>query len=346
MKRATGGRPPRTNAATPKSGIARVVHNFGKFYEQSFETSDEETACPVRQRELHPSSFPFCGLRHAYSLLKDGRQQIKETSLLFHYFTSVGTTVHSVMQEWVHKVAHRSDRPKNMDVLGDWKCTSCGHVHEFTTYTDCEKCGSSTQYEELGVKFGKFIVGHVDGLVRYKTKNGYRYYVIDYKTTSTHAVRTHQTTGSKFPYLTNRKQIESYCALLEHKYGIRIDGWMLIYIARDNPKGAYVIVGDEVSDKRRAMLGRRMKKYDRHFGIANWLQSEEDLLLLAREKPCPSAKYYNKEMHDEYDQCPLSSARMCWSPSLESHLVKVYRKSEYAAQLADKSQPSGKKIVR
>lgn len=313
--------------------IRQVIHAFETHYRMAFDTTEQLPADLKRSTELHPSSFPYCGLRHAYDRLKHGDPTTYEWALSSDYFTSVGTAVHTVMQEWVSKTRFRSTKAGarhvlRSDFIGDWKCAnrSCGHLREKSQYRHCPKCGSAMHYEELGVKFGKYICGHTDGVFLVGSRNNA--YIVDYKTTSSYAVRQHQQTGNKFPYGYNVAQIKTYCALIEKKYGFKIRGWLLVYISRDNPQGSFAVVGDSFTEKYHIEELARLKQYDKHFGLARFLSSLTDLKTLYKEKPCPSHAWYKENQHNEYSPCPLAESEMCFSPAITKHLIKVYKKSD------------------
>lgn len=150
-----------------------------------------------RSVELHPSSYPYCGLRQIYRDLKG----IKAEPMDFYgeYYTSLGTLKHELMQKYLGR---------GKKILGDWKCLDCDYRMKLTTYKKCPKCQSvRLLYEEIGIKFGKWTHGHIDGVVQINGK----WYVIDYKTTSTKKNAEHRKTGKVYPYGYNVAQISSYC---------------------------------------------------------------------------------------------------------------------------------------
>ena len=295
-----------------------VIAAFTKHYQAGYSNLIlTEPVDPKRIEELHPSSFPYCGLRHAYEQLKWGEPETRSLDLAGSYFTTIGTSVHLVMQNWLGKV-HMHRKVKGA-VLGNWHCPSCDKITaKAVTYTDCPACGSETEYSELEVKFGKRICGKLDGVYQILGKN----YVFDYKTTSTYGVNDHKSRGNKYPYRGNRKQIEAYCVLLEQEYGIDVSGWVLAYLARDNPKYSYAIVGEEMTAAKKANTLKRMHIYDRHFELVRNI-NEKNLQTVMREKPCKSDAYYWQHMHDNFNPCPLSENGKCWSVNAEKNMLKM-----------------------
>lgn len=276
-----------------------------------------------RHLELHPSSFPYCGLRHAFRLLTNAPKQ--DMDFYGEYYTSLGTMAHELMQKYL-------GRGKRM--LGDWKCHDCGKTTAFSTYAPCPKCRSpNMHYEELGIKFGKWTHGHVDGVVKVNGK----WYVLDYKTTSTKNNAEHRAKGNKYPYKGNLAQVTAYICYLEAMYDIEIDGWMLIYVTRDSSFRDYVIVGDLVTEKQKAKTLEKLQRYDDHFGKV--MKIKDDLQLkyfkrLVQEKPCESLKAYKAEMHDGYNWCELAKDGTCFdSRKLRVMLGNLVNKKEGRPQI-------------
>lgn len=267
------------------------IVDFTRYYNKQFRQVHLEPVSHKRLSELHPSSFPFCALRTWYSWACEG--EIAETSemeAMGIYYTRIGTIFHSVAQ----KVLGRGNR-----ILGDWTCPNCKHVEKFSTESTCPKCESVMDYEELGVYFGKHIVGHCDGL--FKVDGGY--IVIDYKTTSILNI-TRNRKKRIFPYKSNVSQIESYCYLLAKQYKINILGWILVYCSRDNPVKNKVITGRSLSKEDKIRISSRVHLYDRHYGIILRASTLKDLSVVVREKPC---KAFEDLEHIEtvYSECPL-----------------------------------------
>ncbi len=150
-----------------------------------------------REGELHPSSYPFCGLEHGWNILNKVQQ--KPMDYMGNFYTGLGTFMHELMQRQFGR---------GKQILGDWKCLECGKKKKLTFYSRCKRCGSEhVEYEELLIKFKKYTVGHVDGVVELDGK----LWVIDYKSTSVKNNNKHRETGTQYPYKKNTAQIKSYC---------------------------------------------------------------------------------------------------------------------------------------
>ena len=97
-----------------------------------FDVEKMVTVDPSRVNELHPSSFPYCGLRQAMHEVIEGEPEGEDNlPTQMDFYVSIGTIVH----EWVqHRIsrAHKLDKLKDITYyfVGDWKCTNrkCGIV--------------------------------------------------------------------------------------------------------------------------------------------------------------------------------------------------------------------------
>ena len=271
------------------------IREFDAYFKKQFRTSKEVAADHQRLHELHPSSFPFCGLRQFYFWSTMGAEipKVRDEETTMSYYTSVGTTVHLVLQDML-------GRGKRM--LGDWTCLNkaCKHKVKLSSQHICPKCGSAMRYDELGVKHGRHIVGHVDGVFKYREG----YILVDYKTTSAKKVAQHRQTRRLFPYEYNIRQIESYGTLVQKQYGINILGWMLVYVSRDNPSWDYVVTGRALTLEQKRIIWTRMKTYDKHYHLALHAHSLPTVKDLVLEKPC-KVEADLKFIETPYDKCPL-----------------------------------------
>lgn len=280
--------------------IADLKHYIKEHTSKIYVVPDNPNS--TRHLELHPSSYPYCGLRHAWRDLKG----IPREPMDFYgeYYTSLGTMKHELMQKYLGK---------GKRILGDWTCLNkeCGHKIAFTTYKPCPKCKSKEmQYEELGIKFGKWTHGHIDGVVQINGK----WFVLDYKTTGTKKNEKHRLTKNVYPNPYNVAQIESYVVYLEAAFDIKIEGWLLIYVSRDSSFRDYEIVGELVSEAQKKKLLAKMTRYDKHFGKVMKLKKDLQLKYfkdLVLEKPCANLAQYKKDMHS-YNWCELAKSGVCF----------------------------------
>lgn len=124
-----------------------------------------------REGELHPSSFPFCGLRYAYELQHREEDPVIMQNFGSDYFLNAGTVFHSAVQNWIGRGG---------DIVGTWKCLACKYETKPRTWLPkCPKCESvHLEYQELGGKWGKHVSWHSDGVFKQPNK---KLWVIDYK---------------------------------------------------------------------------------------------------------------------------------------------------------------------
>jgi hypothetical protein len=182
------------------------------------------------------------------------------------------------------------------------------------------------EYQELGIKWGKFIVGHVDGLFLLKIQN--KFYVLDYKTSSVDRINEHyRTGGTYFPYKGNVAQITSYCVLLEELYDVKIRGWFLMYASRDNPFKYNVITGDSISVKQKGVLKRKLQRWDKEFGLVFSAKTFAQVKPIIEKKPCATHQQYMKKMHNDFNRCPLDETGLCYGPKLEFVIQRLIERS-------------------
>lgn len=288
-----------TGALVP---IRRIQREFGTYYtEQMLREHPDKT--PERPDALRVSGFPYCGLKHAYMRLTK-HLEVKMAGFGAQFYTGVGTVTHEVVQGFL---GHGGK------MYGIWNCTTkgCGGRREFSKNNKCPRCSAVMAYEEFTVKAFRNVSGHLDGV--YKSKNG-EWWVVDYKTCSVR-VLGQQAVERTLPYHHNVCQIRAYCALLETIYEVKISGWLLHYLARDDPARAHATLGARVTTKEKARELQKIKGWDKHFGLVmkKPVIDLNTLYLLAEEKPCKDRAYYDRQ-YATYNPCPLSKGGMCFAP--------------------------------
>ncbi len=149
-------------------------------------------------------------------------------------------------------------------------------------------------------------------------------FIPTHNTTSPAKNEKHRKFKNVYPYKKNKAQIESYTVYVEQEYDIKISGWMLIYVSRDNNFKDYVIVGDTVSEKRKAELLKKYTRDDKLFGIVLKLRKGYDWerwSKLIKYKPCATNAEYKEKMH-EYDMCELAKDGTCFNKKRLQNAVK------------------------
>lgn len=283
-------------------------------------TKQEQAQWLKRDRELHPSSFPYCGLRDAYERLerRDNDFMIP-ISFANDFFLNVGTVAHTALQRWVGR---------NRKIVGNWICGRCKFIHQVQIRPrKCSKCRAKDfDYEELGGQYRRYVFWHTDGL--YKDKRS-EYWVIDYKTSTKAQIEKHREKGNVFPYNTNKIQIETYAILLAKKLGIKIRGWILIYVSRDNPNYMFEHVGGEMDSDRREVVEKHLKTSDKIFPIVLEATTSSKFDELRKVKLCSSMRYYEKNVHSYFSECPLAKRECCFDKErLKAKIGKALRKYE------------------
>lgn len=262
------------------------------------------------KRGLRPSGFPYCGLKDLFDLQQGGK--IIEAGFTLDYYGGVGTAAHRVFQKYMGLTGL---------VVGNWKC-SCGNTTKWSTNNICS-CGLPMEYEEVFVSNGS-IRGFIDCILFIAGK----YYVLDYKTSSVKKLTDHRLLGNVYPIPANKSQVLSYCANLERQNNITIEGWMLIYIARDNPND-FVIECGEFNSTNRISQKQLMIRYNRHYSIAGRINKEgvsiddPDLHELIKNKCCSSYEEY-KEIFGPYGDCLLGNSQVCFH---KKRLLRILKES-------------------
>lgn len=263
-----------------------------------------------RDAELHPSSFPFCGLRDAYERLTRSEDPVVQQNFSSDFYLNCGTVTHTASQNWLGK---------SKRLIGTWVCEACGNTRAFGPRPKVCRCGSvRIKYEELGGVDGE-ISWHTDGLFFY---NG-EYWLIDFKTSSTYAIEKanearKQGKKADLPYAKNVFQIESYTVLVERKYNIKITGWLLIYMARDKPNSVWsyhqYVVGKQLTDARREQLWERINKFESSFKISKRAREYPVQVFkkMIPAKLCGDKEFYETYVKSPFEECPLGDC--CFKP--------------------------------
>lgn len=96
------------------------------------------------------------------------------------------------------------------------------------------------------------------------------------------------------------------CALVEELFGIKISGWILAYIPRDNPiTTIYPAIG-LVSEKEKQHRLEILRGYDTHYGIIAKPLTQKSIIKLVEEKPCKNYDQYESE-YQGHNGCPLAA---------------------------------------
>jgi hypothetical protein len=240
-----------------------------------------------RLPELRPSQFPICPILN-YVRYETGHDL---ASSLKDYFCGVGTATHSVVQYWMGYSGR---------LLGDWRCLSCGFERKNTRRNICKKCRVGMEYVEFEVAY-KGVTGHVDTVFLLDPEESDDVWVVDYKTSSKERVRN----GHKyFPYVSNMRQLCGYAYILKVAYKMKVKGFSLLYIARDNPLATYEVpvkFTPEIEAKGKSIVTAEVKR----FRAGERAFADKDLRIAYEHKPCRDLEHYDALM-GEYKKCPFT----------------------------------------
>ena len=241
-----------------------------------------------RIKFLRPSQLPFCPVGFYVSHATQG--MVSTLNMLGAYYTSVGTTVHEVVQKYISPSGR---------FLADWQCRQCGKRHRLTTKSEC--CDFTMDYHEVQINH-KGVVGHIDAI--FQDAQG-RYWILDFKTCTVSGSGYKQ----KSPGATYREQVETYAYMLYKQYGIKVEGVMLMFIPRDDPTKPTVWV-KLVDAKDFKRIGARIKAYKQMHKEALNAETLSEALALA-----------------EWGRCKGDWCKTCKSGlSLKSQLRAAYKR--------------------
>lgn len=217
-----------------------------------------------RIKFLRPSQMPFCPtgffIRHAT------QGMVSTLDMLGAYYTSVGTTVHDVVQTYLSPSGK---------FLADWKCTICGKWRRMSTNSEC--CDCTMKYHEALINH-KGVVGHIDGI--FKDAKG-RYWILDFKTCTLKGAAY----KIKSPPKSYREQIETYALMLWLQHKIKVSGVMLMFIPRDDPTKPEVWV-DLIDGKKLKAVQARIKVYKKQHKAVLAVETLKEALALAEFGKC------------------------------------------------------------
>lgn len=294
----------------------RSVHvesHVGKVYAQ---VMDSSIITPNgRGPEYRPSSFPICPILVHMQFMLAAEHGYYQSNMAAGggYFTSVGTAAHENIQYYMGPTKK---------VFGDWKCRNprCQKHHDArdlydekgvmyrkgkltsknTTENDCPECGVACEYVEKCIDyFG--LKGHIDCI--YEMPDG-TYWVMDYKTTTKGLMK-----GNKLPKREHLMQVPTYCYVLEKKYGMKISGFSLLYLSRDNPyefKEKAERWGERRREETRKLIIQQKKIY--RSAVNSFIQNKPELAI--KTKPCQCPDDYERLM-PAYEPCPME--KVCFN---------------------------------
>ena len=318
----------------PKGVIASM---FGRLYQQTM----DETIVTKHGRgpEYRPSSFPTCSILTMLRLAKGAHLGYFEGRMTASggYFTSVGTAAHENIQYYIGQSGK---------VWGDWKCKNptCQKRHDAQDLFDekgvcyrkgkltrkntvknlCPKCDHPMEYVEKMIKY-KGLKGHIDAIVKL---DGGGWWVADYKTTTKFQINK----KGHLPHKAHLKQIPTYCYVLKKKYGMKIKGFSLLYLSRDNPF-EFIEYAEFWSSSWDRRIKEVIKQEKRKFKAGVQAFADRDPAAAIKAKPCSCLAEYESEINF-YDECPLLG--ICFKPGLKIELKNLLAETPYTDEAKDR----------
>lgn len=271
-------------------------------------TSDEQQPQEIdlsRVVNLRFSGMPFCGLRWFVSL-PQALARTKMTDFGFRFFTTVGTSVHTVIQNAVAL-------SKDYHALNDFVCQKCGDRQPLliTPPGRCAKCGSKHFRRDEHEVIWRGAIGHVDEIFVPDLSHRKRLFVMDYKTTSLSNINKVDPPG----YV---NQLRSYSVTLQEE-GYEVLGAGLVYIPRDNPfkwRISHLPFTDQIFRLQRNRMAAWVRQHDQ----ASAVDSLSELRELITSRPC-RAKL--KSYHADCPHRDFCAGNMEATPSYMSRLART-----------------------
>jgi hypothetical protein len=214
---------------------------------------------------------------------------VSTLNMLGAYYTSVGTTVHEVVQTYLSPSGR---------FIADWECKTCGKWRRMSTNSEC--CDVTMTYHEALINH-KGVVGHIDAI--FQDRHG-KYWILDFKTATLKGAGY----KSKSPPASYREQVETYALMLWLQHKIKVEGVMLMFIPRDDPTKPEVWV-KLINGARMKIVQERIRTYKKQHKEVLAVETAEQAIALAR---------YGKCKHEYCKTCKSSL-------SLKSQLKAAYK---------------------
>lgn len=247
----------------PAKQATRIATELAHIYNQASDTFLTRKGDITRVKALRPSQLPFCPIDFFIRHATFGALQVLDMRGAF--YTSMGTTVHEVLQSYLGKSGR---------FLANWKCKQCGKHYKVSMQHEC--CDFSMEYHEIEINY-KGVVGHIDAVFQDAAGN---YWIVDFKTTSVKGAPL----KLKKPGIGYVEQVEAYALMLKLEHKIVVKGVVLMFVRRDNPAEP-VIWSKELTANDYKIIMARMRHYKAlHKEVLNVKTLQEALALKAHGK--------------------------------------------------------------
>lgn len=286
---------------------------------------------------LTPSKLPACSILLTQEALirrqqkqdyeQHGTIPMCDSDMGGETFAGMGTLRHAITQDYLGMGGK---------ILGDWKCTKCGHIHSMCLYKACTKCGAAMSYVELkraiwrehnGRKY-KVLGLSLDGLFVHDGK----VWVIDYKFCTDNKFK------SGLPDTHHRIQLSTYFAALKHLFrnsglGEKLVGFKILYVAFDTlalktytKNRKWYVHSERVGPKKLKRINAFLEQQYQSVLLANDVADRtfaskrvttKDLRSIISDAPCTDFDYYKQHM-EGYDGCEYATSSGCFGKKREA----------------------------
>jgi hypothetical protein len=285
--------------------------------------SDEIKGMTSKEPYIRPSMAPGCALKMFIKITNGIEEGLwpDDSNFMMDYYTSVGTTTHSVFQKWFGRTGK---------LLGNWSCLCKGTkkvkvVHGRHTYEEqkpivyikeilpqqtCPHCKAEMQYEEVEIRKGSFS-GHLDGILEFNIDGKKIHWIIDFKGTNADKLKRDNAQYPQYPDAKHVKQLSIYTHYLSLLDELNVVGWALLYTSRDTPIPKYKIIPHVMSKadwKEAEMLFESQVKQTR---ILYKSLEDGSIKRILKHKLCEDHRFYKRYVSAKYHECEL--ADICFS---------------------------------
>lgn len=292
-----------------------TLKDFTSYYSKCVKT-EVRLEAPTRTDTLRISGLAYCGLKHVYTRMIQPAEYLSFGS---EYYTGVGTLTHEAVQDFLGRGGR---------MYGVWDCEQdgCHGQRTFSANNRCPACNSEMKYNEISIDLSAIFPNvsscHLDGV--FKDSKG-KYWLVDYKTTNSRTAKQPLETTT-LPYPTNKAQIMAYCAVLEWRFNINVEGWILFYIARDQPINTHRAVGNRITVEEKKTIMAKLATASTHYGMVMNATSFDTVTSLVEQKPCKTVEIYEKE-YATFGGCPLH--HICFeNKMLQKELSRAWEDKE------------------
>lgn len=213
--------------------------------------------------DLRASGAPFCPKKFIFDY-KNHLDGNSRWDFYGSFYCDIGTAIHSAIQFWIPRINEGT-------LFGSWKCNNCKiMIKDRVGPLHCPQCNSMMEYREIIIHFNDApLVGHSDGLLLDKKFIEKVYgkisihelntilanipekripaYVLELKSTGMYKAKSF-----KSPQDAHIRQASLYSHAIQKmpKYEklFNVKGFIIKYIARDNPRVRSMDLKVEVND--------------------------------------------------------------------------------------------------